>query len=81
MHQYSWQYLYDDYQEDEPELDSSKKEPVCVKTQLPPKDGVFCCKCKDFFHWAEPNQEDGVSFICRDCKLNPWRSSPLYPDD
>lgn len=81
MHQYNWQYLYDSYEEEDSN-DSQYKEIELNSAKTPShKDGVFCNKCKDFFHWAEPNQDDGVTFICRDCKLNPWRSSPIYPDD
>lgn len=80
MHQYSWHHLYDYLIEETDEKDSSSNnddESFVVKN----KDGIFCSKCRDFFHWAEANQPDGKTFVCRDCKLNPWRSSPIYPDD
>lgn len=35
-------------------------------------DGCICVKCKDFYYWAEPNQEDGT-LICWSCKENPYR--------
>lgn len=80
MHQFSWQYLYDDYQESsEEETCLSDSDNFCQSSTK--SEGIFCNKCKDFFHWAEANQPDGKTFICRDCKLNPWRSSPIYPDD
>lgn len=31
------------------------------------KDGCFCKKCKDFFPYAEPNQEDGT-LVCYACR-------------
>jgi len=35
-------------------------------------DGLICQKCKDFFEFAEPNQEDG-SLICYSCRKDPYR--------
>jgi len=40
---------------------------VCVKTIL---DGEVCKECNEFYHQAEPNQEDG-SMICWNCKNYP----------
>ncbi len=41
----------------------------CKKKPSP--DGMNCCKCKNFFQFAEPNQDDG-SLICFSCKANPY---------
>jgi hypothetical protein len=30
-------------------------------------DGFYCCKCTNFFQFAEPNQEDGT-LICYSCR-------------
>ena len=30
-------------------------------------DGMFCCKCQNFFQFAEPNQKDN-SLICYSCR-------------
>lgn len=35
-------------------------------------DGMICQKCKSFYDYAEPNQEDG-SMICYTCRHNPYR--------
>lgn len=35
-------------------------------------DGMVCMKCKAFYEFAEPNQEDG-SLICYSCRNNPYR--------
>lgn len=35
-------------------------------------DGMVCQKCKIFYEFAEPNQEDG-SMICYSCRHNPYR--------
>lgn len=34
-------------------------------------DGMRCQKCKTFYEYAEPNQEDG-SMICYSCRSNPF---------
>lgn len=34
-------------------------------------DGMLCQKCKNFYEFAEPNQEDG-SMICYSCRKNPY---------
>lgn len=36
------------------------------------KDGMFCCKCGQFYDFAEANQEDG-SMICYSCRQNPYK--------
>jgi hypothetical protein len=43
------------------------------KRQRKDKDvgGCFCKKCKDFFEYAEPNQED-CSLICYACRHKPY---------
>lgn len=43
-------------------------------------DGSKCKICTDWFQYAEPNQEDGT-FICRSCKLNPYRGCFSSSDD
>ncbi len=35
-------------------------------------DGMLCQKCKVFYEFAEPNQDDG-SMICYSCRNNPYR--------
>jgi hypothetical protein len=35
-------------------------------------DGMFCCKCGQFYDFAEANQEDG-SMICYACRQNPYK--------
>lgn len=35
-------------------------------------DGMLCQKCKNFYEFAEPNQEDG-SMVCYTCRRNPYR--------
>jgi hypothetical protein len=35
-------------------------------------DGMLCQKCKTFYEFAEPNQDDG-SMICYSCRHNPYR--------
>jgi len=35
-------------------------------------DGTTCAKCGEFYHLAEPNQEDGT-LICWSCRFNPYR--------
>ena len=35
-------------------------------------DGMICLRCKEFFHMAEPNQED-ETFRCYSCRKNPYR--------
>lgn len=35
-------------------------------------DGMRCQKCKTFYEFAEPNQDDG-SLICYSCRNNPYR--------
>lgn len=35
-------------------------------------DGMLCQKCKLFYEFAEPNQDDG-SMICYSCRKNPYR--------
>lgn len=34
-------------------------------------DGMFCCKCGNYYQYAEPNQADG-SLICYACRNNPY---------
>ena len=34
-------------------------------------DGMFCSKCKEYFVWAE--KDENQSFTCASCRLNPWR--------
>lgn len=33
-------------------------------------DGLVCKKCRDFYEFAEPNQEDGT-LICYSCRTKP----------
>ncbi len=35
-------------------------------------DGMLCEKCKTFYEFAEPNQDNG-SMICYSCRNNPYR--------
>ncbi|SRR5579871_1559093 len=35
-------------------------------------DGMFCCKCGQFYDFAEANQEDG-SMVCYSCRQNPYK--------
>lgn len=51
-----------------------------LKKIMEENDGSKCKICKDWFQYAESNQEDGT-FICRSCKLNPYRSSSIDPDE
>lgn len=39
-----------------------------IRQQL---DGMFCCKCSEFYGMAEANQEDGT-LICYSCRQNPY---------
>ncbi len=49
-----------------PWIDStSVKEPAKAKKK--DKDGCDCKKCKEYFPYAEPNQEDGT-LICYACR-------------
>lgn len=32
------------------------------------RDGCDCLRCKNFFEYAEPNQEDEETFICYGCR-------------
>jgi hypothetical protein len=34
-------------------------------------DGLFCRKCKTWYQFAEPNQEDGT-LLCYSCRNNPY---------
>ncbi len=34
--------------------------------------GMCCYKCSEFYHYAEPNQENG-KMICWSCRQNPYR--------
>lgn len=36
-------------------------------------DGMFCGRCQEFHSMAEANQEDGLTFICYQCRTDPWR--------
>lgn len=40
-----------------------------IKSQI---DGCTCLKCKDFYHQAAPNQDNG-SFICWTCRNDKYR--------
>lgn len=75
---YAWQYSHDDSEEEDCN-ESNEKLPEKKKNDSD-FDGAQCVKCKDYFYLAEPNQPD-KTFICRACKLNPWRNSPINPDD
>lgn len=35
-------------------------------------DGCFCCRCREFYYQAEPNQLDGT-LICWSCRDDPYR--------
>lgn len=35
-------------------------------------DGCKCAKCGEFYHMAQPNQDDGT-LICWSCRANPYR--------
>lgn len=45
-------------------------DPVPAVPAVPQKksDGCFCKKCKEFYPYAEPNQQDGT-LICYGCRL------------
>lgn len=45
--------------------------PVKVDKRREP-DGMSCKRCKDFYHMAEANQDDG-SLVCYLCRNNPYR--------
>ncbi len=32
------------------------------------RDGCICNKCREFYAYAEPNQEDKKTFICYSCR-------------
>jgi hypothetical protein len=49
------------------------------KSKDPKEDGINCKICKDWFHLSEPNESDGT-FICRECRIRPWRNSPINND-
>lgn len=34
-------------------------------------DGMYCRKCRTFYHFAEPNQSDGT-LLCYSCRNNPY---------
>lgn len=36
-------------------------------------DGARCVNCSEWFDMAEPNHEDGKTFVCSACVLNPYR--------
>jgi hypothetical protein len=85
MHPNWWEYYIhndsDDVYMDSDNLpDTLKPENLLSKKKDPKDDGMNCKLCKEWFHMAEPNQEDGT-LICRTCKLNPYRSSKIYSDD
>ena len=40
-----------------------------AEAKKPNKDGCNCKKCKEFFPYAEANQEDG-SLICYSCRMS-----------
>lgn len=71
----------DDYEE-EIVPDTLKQEDLekLLKKIDKKNDGSKCKICTDWFQYAEPNQEDGT-FICRDCKLNPYRGCFSSSDD
>lgn len=48
-------------------------EEVRVATLYPKFDGENCCKCKEPYYMAAPNQKDGT-FICSLCVFNPYRN-------
>ena len=58
--------------------DTVDEDPPPIKKK--DEDGSKCEVCKDFYQYAEPNTADN-KFICRACKLNPYRCSPINPDD
>jgi hypothetical protein len=35
-------------------------------------DGLFCCRCHDFYDMASPNQSDGT-LLCWSCRKYPYR--------
>lgn len=49
-----------------PAEDSMISNPDPIKVESNKKDGHFCKRCKDFFNFAVPNQED-KTFICYGC--------------
>jgi len=38
------------------------------KVRKEPTDALFCIGCNRPFQWVAPNQPDGFSFKCRDCR-------------
>lgn len=40
---------------------------ISSKQSITPKDGMDCCKCRKFFKFAAPNQDDGT-MICWSCR-------------
>jgi len=42
-------------------------EPVAKAAKPKDKDGCDCKKCKEFYPYAEPNQDDGT-LICYSCR-------------
>ena len=51
-------------------LDRLELYTINVKNRKFP-DGYFCCKCKNWYQFAEPNQPDGT-LICYGCRANPF---------
>lgn len=45
----------------------------CVVRLHHRRDGMACNNCKEFFHLAESNQEDGT-LVCYLCRQNPYRT-------
>ena len=39
-------------------------------------DGMYCCKCKNYYQYAEPNQDNGT-LICYSCRKYPFYGSVI----
>lgn len=53
-----WNWIGVDYGKEEKTKEKKKRE----------KDGCDCATCKQFFPYAEPNQDDKETFICYGCR-------------
>lgn len=71
---YNFGYYPHDYEEDE-ELPETKRDFQLSGTLSETKklaEEYKCIRCKDWFPWVQPNQEDG-SFICYCCRQDEYR--------
>jgi len=56
-----------DEDEDDSNTSSSARKKVIPKGKF--KDGMICAKCKEYYPYAVPNQNDG-SMVCYKCRNN-----------